>query len=157
MSNPKAKNTARWERGFSVLSKFRKREGHCCPSRDHLEGNFKLGQWVSVQRYYRDLISRERKRRLDELGFVWDWVDYRWEQRFAALLKFKRRWGHCCVPVLHDEGKIRLGLWVSTQRKRRRKLSAERKARLSKIGFLWKGPSGGSRRISFPNPLPPRA
>jgi len=34
-----------------ALSKFRRRESHCCPSRHHMEGNFKLGQWVSVQRY----------------------------------------------------------------------------------------------------------
>ena len=101
----------RWERGFAVLSKFCKREGHCCPSRYHLEGNFKLGQWVSIQRYYRDLVSPERKRRLDTIGFVWDWLGYRWEQGFAALLKFKRREGHCCVPIFHNEGKIRLGWW----------------------------------------------
>jgi len=126
-----------WERGFAVLSKFRKRERHCCPSRYHVEGKFKLGQWVSVQRYHRDQISRERKRRLNTIGFVWDWIDYRWEQGFAALLKFKRREAHCCVPIFHNEGKIRLGWWVSTQRVRRRELSAERKARLNKIGFVW--------------------
>ena len=27
------------------MSKFRRRESHCCPSRHHMEGNFKLGQW----------------------------------------------------------------------------------------------------------------
>jgi hypothetical protein len=144
----------RWERGFAVLSKFRKRERHCCPSRYHVEGKFKLGQWVSVQRYYRDQISRERKRRLDTIGFVRDWIDYRWEQGFAALLKFKRREAHCCVPIFHNEGKIRLGWWVSTQRVRRRELSAERKARLNKIGFVWNAdrivyrPTGTPRHVS---------
>ena len=165
--NPKPKiinQTTRWDRGFAALSKFHKREGHCCPSKRHLEGNFKLGQWVSVQRYSRDLISRERKRRLDELGFVWDWRDYRWEQEFTALLRFKRRWGHCCVPIFHDEGKIRLGWWVSTQRVKRPELSAERKVRLNKIGFVWTvtdrivyRPAGTSRRIGAPNRPSPRA
>jgi hypothetical protein len=58
------RNTERWERGFMALSKFHAREGHCCPWRHHIEGKFKLGQWVSVQRYRRDLVPTERKRRL---------------------------------------------------------------------------------------------
>ena len=66
-------NIDRWEKGFATLSKFRAREGHCLPSRYHVEGNFKLGQWVSVQRYHEDRVPAERKRRLDAIGFVWDW------------------------------------------------------------------------------------
>jgi hypothetical protein len=141
--------TGRWERGFAALSKFRRREGHCCPSRHHIERGFKLGQWVSVQRYCKDDLSLERNRRLDKIGFVWDWRDYRWEKGFAALLKFRRREGQCRVPLFHNEGKIRLGWWVSTQRVRRHKLSAERKARLNKIGFVWKPDRGSRSHLSF--------
>jgi Helicase associated domain len=79
----------RWEQGFAALSKFRRRKRHCLPSRHHLEGKFKLGEWVTTQRYLKDGLSVERKRRLDAIGFVWDWRNYRWEQGFAALLKFK--------------------------------------------------------------------
>jgi Helicase associated domain len=49
------KSKERWERGFRALAKFRAREGHCCPSRHHIEGNFRLGDWVSVQRYSKTL------------------------------------------------------------------------------------------------------
>ena len=140
-------NIERWERGFAALSKFRAREGHCCPSRNHVERGFKLGQWVSVQRYGQHLLPVERKRRLDGIRFVWDWIDYRWEQGFTALLKFKRREGHCCVPISHNEGKMRLGWWVSTQRVRRRELSAERRARLNKIGFVWRMAMGS---VAYP-------
>jgi Helicase associated domain len=55
----------RWEQGFAALSKFRRRKRHCLPSRHHLEGKFKLGQWVTTQRYLKDDLSVERKRRLD--------------------------------------------------------------------------------------------
>ena len=99
-----------------------------------MEGNFKLGQWVSVQRYRKDLLKVERKRRLDAIGFIWDWKgDYVWEQNFAALLKFKRRRGHCRVPISYSEGNLKLGLWVSTQRRNTLVMSAERRARLNKI------------------------
>jgi len=136
-------NTARWERGFAALCKFHAREGHCCPGRRHVEGNFKLGQWVAVQRYREDLVPAKRKRRLDAIGFVWDWNDRRWEQNFAALLKFKRREGHCCVPTFHRENGLKLGWWVAKQRRRKKEMSKERRIRLNEVGFLWKVPFMG--------------
>jgi hypothetical protein len=100
------------------------------------------------------------KRRLDAIAFIWNWRDYL--QGFTALLKFKRRKGHCRVPAFHSEGNYKLGHWVSTQRRYKQKyqeqMSAERKARLNKIGFVWnpvRGPR--SHRFSDPNPLRPRA
>jgi hypothetical protein len=82
-------DTDRWERGFTALCKFRAREGHCCPSRQHVERNFKLGDWVSVQRYRKEFLPIERKRLLDKIGFVWNTRDQLWERNFTALLKFK--------------------------------------------------------------------
>ena len=125
-------HTERCERGFAALSKFRRRKRHCRPSRDHLEGKFKLGQWVATQRYLKDDLSVERKKRLEAIGFVWNWRDDRWEQGFAALLTFKRREGHCRVPIRHHEENFRLGYWVSTQRRKRTELPALRKRRLNK-------------------------
>ena len=103
---------------------------------------FRLGDWVSVQRYRKDLLSVERKRRLNAIGFVWDWREYLWEQNFVALLKFKRREGHCCVPTFHREDDFKLGWWVATQRRNRKEMSPERSARLNRVGFVW---SPGSR------------
>jgi hypothetical protein len=137
------RNTERWERGFAVLSEFREREGHCCPSRDRIEGKFYLGQWVSIQRYRKDFLSPERKRRLDAIGFVWDWRDQLWEQNFAALLKYKQREGHCCVSTYYRESNSKLGWWVATQRRNKKIMSAERRARLNKIGFVWNLGYGG--------------
>ena len=109
----------RWEQGFAALSKFRAREGHCCPSRRYIENNFKLGQWVSVQRYRKDFLTVERKRLLRGIGFVWNAREQFWEQSFAALLKFKRREGHCCVPTYHRENGLKLGWWVATLRRKK--------------------------------------
>ena len=135
-------NENRWERGFAALSKFRKRSGHCCPPQTHVEGKFRLGQWVSVQRYLKGKLSIQRKRRLDRIGFVWNWNEYRWDNGFNNLLKFRKREGHCRVPIFHCEGKYKLGLWVSTQRNRKKKLSTKQRAQLNKIGFVWKEKSG---------------
>ncbi len=131
-------HTAFWEQGFAALCKFRAREGHCCPSRDHVEDTFRLGVWVDNQRSRKGLLPLARQRRLDAIGFIWDWREHQWEQGFLALFQFKRREGHCCVPRFHAEGKYRLGEWVYTQRRNRTLMSAERKARLNTIGFVWR-------------------
>ena len=126
-----------WERGFATLNKFKVCEGHCLVPRHYVDRAYKLGQWVSVRRYSGDTISAERKRRLDAIGFVWDWREYVWEKGFAALSKFKAREGHCRVPSLHIEGRFKLGQWVATQRRKKDTISVERRKRLNKIGFVW--------------------
>jgi hypothetical protein len=127
-----------WERRFGTLKKFKAREGHCELRKSHLEGTFKLGQWVAVQRYSKDIIAADRKRRLDAIGFVWDLLERRWEKDFAALKKFKAREGHCLVPYPYSDGNgSNLGHWVNTQRNNKNKMSAERQMRLTKIGFVW--------------------
>ena len=62
----------------------------------------------------------ERRQRLDAIGFVWDPLERRWEEGFAALSTFKAREGHCHVPSNHVEGTFRLGQWVGVQRTKQR-------------------------------------
>jgi glutathione S-transferase len=88
--------------------------------------------------------------------------DYLWEQNFAALLEFKRREGHCRVKIVYKENDLKLGWWVATQRRNRKEMSAERRGRLDKIGFVWHAPgpyrpTKAPRRIGAPNPPQPRA
>ncbi len=131
-------NTAHWENGFVALCKFRAREGHCCPPPDYVEGTFKLGAWVENQRSRKGFLPLERQRRLEAIGFIWEARDHRWGQGFIALSNFTRREGHCRVPYLHVEGNYKLGNWVSMQRGNKNKMSAERIARLNKVGFVWR-------------------
>ena len=138
MASSSNRRNIKWELGFAALFKFRTREGHCCPSRHYIEDNFKLGQWVSVQRYRKDLLTVERKRLLRTIGFVWNVRERFWEQNFAALLKFKRREGHCCVPTDHRENGLKLGWWVATVRRNKKEISKERRTRLKKVRFVWR-------------------
>jgi Helicase associated domain len=126
-----------WEEGFAALKKFRDRKGHCRVPALHVEGKFKLGGWVRGQIRVRDSMSAERKQRLDAIEFVWAQLESAWEDGFTALTKFKDRKGHCRVPQGHIEGSFRLGNWITQQRTKRDKMSAERKQRLDDIGFVW--------------------
>ena len=98
---------ANWEEGFSHLKVFSDREGHCRVSYSHKEGTYLLGQWVRVQREResgnapsRLALSDGRRKRLDELGFVWDPVGAAWEEGFKYLTLYRDREGHCRVPDL---------------------------------------------------------
>jgi hypothetical protein len=128
---------ASWEQGFNWLKTFQKRANHCRVPHGYKESNFPLGQWVSVQRVTKDKMSLERKRRLDEIGFVWDTLQSDWEEGFYHLQKYRNREGHCLVPQRHKENDFPLGQWVSVQRANKDKMSSERKSRLDDIGFIW--------------------
>lgn len=130
--------TAQWEEGFSALQSYHQREGHCRVSTNHHEHGYRLGTWVSEQRYRKDTMSPERCQRLDALGFVWDPFTAQWEEGIHFLEIFHQREGHCRVPQNHREQGYRLGQWVGVQRKKKDTMSPERRQRLDTLGFVWK-------------------
>jgi hypothetical protein len=131
---------ATWGQGISALKQFCAREGHYDVPRFHIEGTYRLGQWVAVQRYYyfKNIIAPARKAQLDALGFMWSRCDWLWEINLAALKAFKAREGHCQVHARHIEGGLKLGYWVSTQRRKKSKMNDERIQRLDDAGFVWR-------------------
>jgi superfamily II DNA or RNA helicase len=126
-----------WEEGFRHLKSYKEREGHCRVAIGHKENGFWLGQWVTVQRRNKDALSKERRQRLDELGFIWDVLETNWEEGYGRLTSYKEREGHCRVPQRYEEEGFRLGLWVMVQRRNRDTLPEERRQRLDKLGFVF--------------------
>jgi len=127
----------RWSEGFIYLQRFHAREGHSKVTQSHLEDGFKLGVWVGKQRGRREGLTKDRRRRLDELGFVWDPLDQQWEEGFSRLTAFQALEGHCRVHPDYSEGGFKLGVWVSTQRSKRQDLTEDRRLRLNDLGFVW--------------------
>lgn len=86
----------------------------------------------------RNQLSAERVQLLDEIGFDWTGDVFSWEQRFAQLCEFKRRFGNTRVHARWPENP-KLGGWVVAQRckRRRGKLCQEHKQKLTSIGFEW--------------------
>ena len=131
---------ADWEEVFSYLKAYKEREGHCRVPSNHTENNFRLGGWVNKQRWRKGARwSEERRKRLDELGFVWDTLEAAWEEGFSYLKAYKKREGHCRVPDGHKENGFDLGGWVRRQRqsKRQESLPQARRQQLNELGFVW--------------------
>ncbi len=82
------------------------------------------------------MLSIERKKRLENLGFVWDAFEFKWEVKFNELIAYKAGHGDTNVPRDYPNG---LGVWIKTQRALSIKgeLPTERKVRLDEVGFEW--------------------
>jgi inorganic triphosphatase YgiF len=128
-----------WEEGFQHLKAYASEHGHCLvPSAYKAEDEYRLGQWVKVQRRRESTMPADQKARLDALGFVWDILAYQWEEGFQHLKAYVTEHGHCRVPSAHKaEDGYRLGQWVTVQRRRESTMPANQKARLDALGFVW--------------------
>ena len=126
-----------WDRWFGLLQGYHKREGHCRVPTFHIESTLKLGRWVSFLRSNKDQLTPERLKRLLDINFTWDSNDELWEQAFDMFKNFQKREGHCDVPRKHIEGGLRIGYWVTSQRKKKGQLTPERIKLLDSLGFSW--------------------
>ena len=136
-------NSYLWEEGFKELTLFKNENGDCLVKATHKTlTSFRLGQWVRIQRLSqtKDMLSDERIQNLNDLGFIWDVLDYQWEQGFDELVAYKNSAGNCSVPFNHksDSGH-NLFAWVDRQRqmKKNDKLKVELIKRLDDLEFLW--------------------
>lgn len=123
---------SRWMTNYHEVAAFYREKGRW-PKR----GEDNLSIWCNTQRQARKngRLTKDRIRRLDAIGFVWeyDWAE-EWHKNYEALKAFydeKKRW-----PKVKDGA---LGRWCCTQRKLRRQagLSEERASALETIGFPW--------------------
>ena len=139
-----------WDTWFGKLKAFEGRFGHC-----RVETAWKedpsLWNWVSGQRNRRNngTLFPEQIRRLDEIGFIWDWQsvknDENWMEWFHKLEEYKAQHGDCRVPQT-----CKLGRWVSEQRVdfADTHLSGMRVAKLNSIGFEWRIRTKRSDRLA---------
>jgi len=132
-----------WEKGFSHLLSFHKREGNCNVPQKHRENDFRLGGWVSNQRIRKNNLTIDQISRLESLDFNWkpstEKFANQWEIGYKYLIIFHEKNGHCLVPQSHKEAEFRLGGWVRLQRTRMRSkvIKNDQIKRLNALGFVW--------------------
>lgn len=123
---------AQWENRFNELLAYKSEYGHVNVPNDWPSG---LGKWIQIQRVFEKngKIAPDRRRRLIDIGFIWNTLDLQWDEKFDELIAYKAEYGNVDVPQRWATG---LGAWLNTQRKAIKKdaLSPERKARLDAIG-----------------------
>lgn len=139
-----------WDQMYEEASSYYRENGNLLPPLSYVtaEGR-RLGQWLAVQRAAyrgtrRDLrLSEERIRRLEAVGMCWDTRKERlWEERYAQASRLYHTSGSLMVKhgsANPDPELSHLAQWLKLQRTRHEenRLSAEKTARLERIGMIW--------------------
>ena len=152
-------SAAGWEAQLAKLKIYKRKRGDCNVPKGWAEDP-PLGGWVDTQRKFKKKLDRgepsagmtaARAAKLDALGFAWELShsggnrtdDAGWEAQLAKLKNYKREHGDCNVPRSWAEDP-KVGRWVMTQRRTKRKLdrgepsegmTAARAAKLDALGF----------------------
>jgi len=127
-----------WEEGYKHLVAYKGEFGDCLVVIKGQYCNYNLGTWVSNQRVKEDTLAPERLNRLNKIGFVWNILEYKWEEGFKCLAAYKEEHGDCLVKSSSQYRDYRLGGWVGRQRTNQDKLTLEQIKRLDTLGFVWK-------------------
>lgn len=121
-----------WWTMYQQLVDYYNDYGHVVVPNLFIEGkNWPLGRWVRAQRTNctQNTLLEERRRQLDELGFVWTVVAcnhpsqehavarHRWDDLLERLLEYRRQNGDCLVPETYEPD-VELGCWVQELRRR---------------------------------------
>lgn len=134
-------------KGLQMITDYIEEHGHCLvPQKYKTKEGYKLGVWVTHRRVeYKNnepCLTRQRINQLEEIGFVWDHLEYEFQQGIQQLKIYINEHGHCRVPRKYKtENNINLGVWVSARRKEYQNkspsLTHERISQLEHLGFIW--------------------
>jgi len=131
-----------WNQGYQYLKQYIKDNGDTLVKKDYQVDGFNLGNWVNAQRSRKtnNILSSERRQKLDELRFIWNPIEYKWNQGYQYLKQYIKDNGDTLVKQGYKVDGFNLGIWVNTQRSRKTNniLSPESRQKLDDLGFVWK-------------------
>eukprot|EP00548_Thalassiothrix_antarctica_P007842 CAMPEP_0194136118 /NCGR_PEP_ID=MMETSP0152-20130528/6144_1 /TAXON_ID=1049557 /ORGANISM="Thalassiothrix antarctica, Strain L6-D1" /LENGTH=265 /DNA_ID=CAMNT_0038832633 /DNA_START=640 /DNA_END=1437 /DNA_ORIENTATION=+ len=141
-----------WERNFNRLVKYKNVHKHCLVPYDYLVEP-SLARWVKKQRQQYKLrlqgkfsnMTQTRIKMLDDIGFIWDSREARWQEILEELIEYKQKNGDCMVPP-NNSSNPHLASWVKQQRREYKlfqeghssNMTHKRILILEKYGFNWR-------------------
>ena len=120
--------------------KFKEREGHLRVPQYFESDGYRLGLKVVNLRQQKKILSPRRISILNEMGFIWNELDQKWNEFILALTAFKEREGHLNVQWKHVESGYFLGHRVLKYRAElegKNEFYKDRLDQLDKLGFIW--------------------
>jgi hypothetical protein len=143
----KEQNDEQFEKGFQETLRFKANEGKGDPNAKYTyktDEGYRLGTWQGNQKqnYKKGILSLDKIRRLEEIGFTWERFEEQFEKGFQETLDYKANAGNgdpnAPTNYRSVEG-FRLGTWQSTLKYlcKKKRLPSDRIVRLEEIGFKW--------------------
>ncbi|HHT9144666.1 MAG: helicase associated domain-containing protein [Candidatus Brocadiaceae bacterium] len=132
--------------GLQETIKYKERFGYPNAPQNYVTAEgFNLGSWQNTKRqsYKMGKLSDERIRKLEEVGFKWNFniEDESFEKGFNETLKYKEQFGNANAPPAYKTSDgYPLGRWQSKRRQAYKggRLSPEKIKRFEEIGFVFK-------------------
>lgn len=132
-----------WENGFAHAKEYYAKHGDLLVKGDYAsDDGYALGVWIANQRFvYKGNTSKkltdEQKKRLDEIGFVADVNEHKWNYAYERAAEYYRDNGTTKVPRGYKVDGIDLQSWFSEQRRaiKKGKLTSAQLMKLSRIGI----------------------
>lgn len=138
-----------WKQYYEALCRYKAQHGDIDIKSDYVDGSgIALGAFIANARLARRdgrrsaFLTSEHVRQLDELGMIWDRLDYGWEQNYLACAKYYIEHGNLNIPSGFVQNGYRIGAWIRRQRMLRDGrvegvITQERIKRLDDIGMVW--------------------
>ena len=143
---------AQWQRNYDLAKAYYNKHHNLLIPQDFItndgvtcdEEGLALGEWISRQRRKYSGLSEERKRKLQEIGFIQNALEGQWQRNYALAEVYYNKHHNLLIPkdfitndgVTRDEEGVALGVWISTQRIKYSELSEGKKRKLQEIGFI---------------------
>lgn len=138
--------TATWDMYYASAKQYYEENGNLEVSARYItEEGYALGSWINNQKAIRKgtivgKLTEDQIKKLDDIGMIWDSLDYFWEQSFISAKEYYLAHGNLDVPTnfKSKDGK-HLGNWVLRQRQlyKSNSLTDEQVKKLNSIGMDW--------------------
>ena len=130
----------RWYHHCHLLIQYIKQYGKM-PSKDAVYHGYRLGAWCSAQRSMagKGKLSADRKRRLDEIGFIWDQKEEKWYRHYHLMQQYVEKYGKLPTKAAarSDPDAKALYDWRLSQKNNFRYLSEHQIRLLEQLGFVF--------------------
>lgn len=138
--------TATWDMYYASAKQYYQENGNLeVPARYITEEGYALGSWLNNQKAIRKgtivgKLTENQIQKLDDIGMIWDSLDYFWEQNFKLAKEYYLTYGNLDIPTNYKskDGK-HLGNWILRQRQlyKSNSLTDEQIKKLDSIGMDW--------------------
>eukprot|EP00957_Ditylum_brightwellii_P144314 10994363-Ditylum_brightwellii.AAC.1 len=106
-----------WMERYQELVQYKHDHGDCLVPKDYAS-NHSLGRWVENQRHYyrkKTSITPERIQKLNDIEFIWEPLEYKWNLQYQELVDFVGSNGHA-YPTMKNCSNKSLVRWMEKQR-----------------------------------------
>lgn len=138
--------TATWDMYYASAKQYYQENGNLeVPARYITEEGYALGSWLNNQKAIRKgkivgKLTEDQIQKLDDIGMIWDSLDYFWEQNFRLAKEYYLAHGNLDIPTNYKstDGK-HLGNWILRQRQlnKSNSLNDEQIKKLDSIRMDW--------------------